>query len=280
MKRPIALSLLLLPVLATAHSGTWHWEFEEHETIDRTFKLAAGGSAAKLAADTVNGFIHVTGNAGAEIQVKVQKHVFARSKEAMADARKDVKLDMTQQDNVVRLSADGPFRWRGGEDDYGYRVIFDCEIQVPVGAALDLHTLNGAIQVKNSSGDFQIRTLNGPVEMEEIGGSGSVHTLNGRVKVAFSRNPARESSFHTLNGAIDVYFHSTPDVDLAWHTLHGGLFADFEVTTVPGAIKGAGHGDRLVYRTGGNMKVRAGKGGPELSFHTLNGPIRLHSKGV
>ena len=111
-----------------------------------------------------------------------------------------------------------------------------------------------------------------------MGGSGSVDTLNGSVKVAFSRNPARESSFHTLNGPIEVYFHSSPDADLSFHTLNGGVYSDFDVTTVPTTIKGGTSGNRFLYRSGGNMKVRAGKGGPELSFHTLNGSIRLHSK--
>ncbi len=272
MKRRIALSLLLLPVLAQARAAERHWELDERETIDRTFQVAAGDNVARLTVDTLRGYIHVTGTAGAQIVVKVRKHIFARSKEAMADAKKDVKFEMTQQGNAVKLYADGPFRWHGSDEERGYRVVFDCEIQAPSGAALELHTLNSAIQVKNSSGDFQLHSLNGGIEMEEIGGSGSVHTLNGGVKVAFSRNPAKASTFHTLNGAIDMYFHSTPDVELALHTLNGGLFADFDVTTVAGA------GGRFVYRRGGNMRVRAGKGGPELSIHTLNGAVRLHSK--
>jgi hypothetical protein len=98
------------------------------------------------------------------------------------------------------------------------------------------------------------------------------------VKVAFSRNPARKSSFHTLNGSIDIYFHSTPDADLEFHTLHGEVWSDFEVTSLPVNVKGENSGTRYVYRSGGDMRVRAGKGGPELTLHTLNGSIRLHSK--
>jgi hypothetical protein len=38
---------------------------------------------------------------------------------------------------------------------------------------------------------------------------------------------------------------------------------------------------RYVYRSSRhNMQVRAGKGGPELTFHSLNGPIRLYTKGI
>jgi DUF4097 and DUF4098 domain-containing protein YvlB len=100
------------------------------------------------------------------------------------------------------------------------------------------------------------------------------------VKVAFSRNPTKDSSFHTLNGSVDLYFASNPDADLDLHTSNGGVYADFEVTTLPVTVKGQNLNNRMIYRTGGEMKVRAGKGGPQLSLHTLNGSIRLHSKGA
>jgi len=100
------------------------------------------------------------------------------------------------------------------------------------------------------------------------------------VKVAFSRNPVHDSTFHTLNGSVDLYFASNPDADLNLNTLHGGVYADFDVTTLPMTVKGENLNSRMIYRSGGEMKVRAGKGGPQLSLHTLNGSIRLHSKGA
>jgi hypothetical protein len=105
-----------------------------------------------------------------------------------------------------------------------------------------------------------------------------VKTLNGAVSVAFARNPEAQSSFDTLNGAIDVYFQPALSADISFKTLHGGVYSDFDVTTVPTVIRGDGSGTRFIYRSGGNMKVRAGKGGAALSFRTLNGAIRLHSK--
>jgi hypothetical protein len=56
------------------------------------------------------------------------------------------------------------------------------------------------------------------------------------------------------------------------------VFADFDVTTMPSTVKGELSGNHYVYRSGGSMKVRAGKGGPEISVHTMNGSIRLYSK--
>jgi hypothetical protein len=280
----IALAAVSISLLAAQHRQS-DWTFEDRETINRTFKVAAGDNVSKLLVDNVNGFIHVTGGAGSEIRVKVEKHIRGESQSDLDRAKHDVTVDMSQDGNSVKLYENGPFRSPGGgvnwsSDRYRYSVTFDYEIEAPSGAQLELKELNGAIAVKNSSGNFKVNTLNGKIDMQEIAGAGSVRSLNGAVKVAFTRNPTAESSFHTLNGPIDIYFQPSLDADISFKTLHGGVYSDFDVTTVPAVLQGEGSGTRFVYRTGGNMKVRAGKGGPALSFHTLNGAIRLHSKAA
>jgi hypothetical protein len=276
MKRALALSLLILPMLAARSNDDWREE--DRETIHKTFRVASGENAAKLISDQMNGPIRVTGGSGSEIQVTVEKRIRAESRSDLADAKREVKLEMTQDGNSVKLYEDTPDRHGDGWHRRHYSVVFECDIQVPSGAALDLRTMNGTIEVRNTTGDYKIHTMNGKVEMDDIGGTGPVETMNGSVHVAFVRNPARESSFRTMNGSIDVYFHSDPDADFNIETMHGGVFADFDVTTMPTTVKGDISGTRVTYRTGGNMKVRAGKGGPEISLHTMNGSIRLHSK--
>ena len=168
------------------------WTFEDRETINRTFKVAAGDNVSKLLVDNVNGSIHVTGGAGAEIQVRVEKHIRAESQSDLDRAKQDVTADMSQDGNAVKLYENGPFRTRDGvnwsSDRYRYSVTFDYEIQAPSGTQVELKELNGAIEVKNLSGTFKVHTLNGKIDMQEIGGSGSVRSLNGAVKVAFTRN--------------------------------------------------------------------------------------------
>lgn len=279
----IALAAALVPLLAAQHRQS-DWTFEDRETINRTFKVAAGENVSKLLVNNVNGSIHVTGGTGSEFQVKVEKHVRAESQSDLDRAKHDVMVDMSQDGNSVKLYESGPFRTRDGVNwssgRYRYSVTFDYEIQAPSGAQLELKELNGAIEVKNASGNFKVNTLNGKIDMQEIEGSGSVKSLNGAVRVAFTRNPAAESSFDTLNGPIDIYFQPSLNADIAFKTLHGGVYSDFDVTTVPTVIKSDGSGARFIYRTGGDMKVRAGTGGPALSFRTLNGAIRLHSKSA
>jgi len=279
----------VLPVLAAGQSRDRDWKFEDREALRRTFDVAGGSGPAKLLVDNISGFVHVTGAAGRQVEISVERSTRAESSEALAAAKRDVKLDMDQQGNSVRLYVDGPFRSLGGvrnrgDQYYGYRVNFDYEIRVPEQTELVLKTVNnGEIVVKRTSGPFEIHGLNGGIDLEEVTGYGSVHTLNGKVKVAFSSNPTRDSEFRTLNGTVDVYFQPNLNADLDFHTLNGGVYSDFAVTAKPGVISSpdSGGSGRFVYRSDGRSREgRAGAGGPHLSFHSLNGAIRLHSKGL
>jgi hypothetical protein len=289
MKKFMLLTLALLPVAAQAQrSRDRNWKFEDRETIQRTFDVTSGSGPAKLLVDNISGFVHVTGYSGTQVQVSVEKHIRAESNEAVAAAKRDVKLDLSQQGNSVRLYVDGPFRsshgtnYRGDEY-YGYRVSFDYEIQVPAATELVLKTINnGDIVVKRTSGPYDIHGLNGGIEMDEISGSGSVRTLNGPVKVAFSKNPEHDSEFHTLNGRVDLYFQPGLNANLHFHTLNGGIYSDFELSSMPPRDSGAETVNaRFVYRSDRrNMDARAGSGGPQLTLYTLNGKILLHSKAL
>jgi hypothetical protein len=290
MRRIAVFALLVLPSALSAqrHDRERDWKFEDRETIRRTFDVTAGSNAPKLLVDNVSGFVHVTGYSGTQVQVSVDKHIRAESNEALAAAKRDVKLDMSQQGNSVRLYVDGPFRSGNGgnyrgDDYYGYQVDFDYEIQVPEAAELVLKTINhGDIVVKRTSGPYEIHGLNGGIEMDDISGSGSVKTLNGPLKISFRKNPVKDSQFDTLNGRVDVYFQPGLDADLNFHTLNGGVYSDFELTAAPPQNAGGDNvNGKFVYRSDRrSTSGRAGKGGPALSFRSLNGRILLHSKAL
>jgi hypothetical protein len=273
------MTLILLPALAWGQRDERNWKFENRETIHRSFDVSSASNAKKLLVDNMNGFIHVNGYGGKEVQVTVEKHIRAESNEAMAEAQRDVKLDMSQQGNFVRLYEDGPFRNHSrGDRYYGYHVDFDFEIQVPSDTELVLKGFNQEIEVKKTAGDFDIHGFNGGIDMEDVSGSGAVETFNGKVKVAFSKNPARETHFKTFNGSVDVYFQPTLDADLHFKTFHGAIYTDFEVNAVS---SGESKNGKFIYRSSHRMTAgRTGKGGPELSFDTFNGSIRLHSKAL
>lgn len=282
-----ALILVLLPALAAAqrHREPRSWKVEDREKIDRSFTLS-GGDPHKLLVDNVSGFVHVTGTAGAQVRVSVAKHIGADSGAAMTEAKRDVKLDITQQGNFVRLYVDGPFRngsgvnYRG-DDYYGYRVTFDYDIQVPYDTEVTLKTVMDNIELRNTTGDFTITGVNGGIDASELSGSGTIRTVNGPVKAGFARNPSKPSEFRSVNGAIDVYFQPGVNADLDFRTLNGGIYTDFDVTTRPVQASSQNVNGKFLYRVDHrSMAARAGSGGPALKFDTVNGAIRLHSKGL
>lgn len=283
MRRLAWILLAAAPLVAQRHYNERDWNLDERESIRHTFDLSRGSGAKKLLVDNVRGFVHVTGSSGSEARVVVEKHIFAASQEAMAEAKRDVKLDLSQQGNLARIYADGPFRTRDGvnyrgDDSYGYRVVFDIDVQVPRDTELALKTINGGIQVKDTAADYEVSELNGGIAMEGISGAGSIRTLNGKVSVTYARNPDRPVSFKTLNGSIDVWFQPGLNADLSFDRLNGAVYTDFEVTARPITVSGNLSGGKLIYRGGRTIAGRAGSGGPELKFQTLNGTIRLHSK--
>lgn len=288
--RQLALVVCMVPCLlgqafGQSRDDDRNWKFEDKETIRRSFDVSAGSEPKRLLVDNVNGFVHVTGYSGKEVQVTVEKSTRAWSKTALEEAKRDVKLDLSQQGNFVRLYVDGPFRAGNGvnyrgDDYYGYRVNFDYEIQAPPGVELVIKTVNrGEIVVKKTTGDFEIHGINGGIEMEEVVGSGSVRTINGPVKVTFAKNPTQDCRFYTLNGKLDVYFQPGLNADLGFKTFNGSVYTDFDITALPvQAAAGEQRNGKFVYRSNRSMSARAGKGGPELSFEAFNGTIRLWNR--
>ena len=113
--------------------------------------------------------------------------------------------------------------------------------------------------------------------MTGIANSGAAHTVNGPVSVHFTRNPPAASSFKSVNGALDVYLRPQLSADLVFKTLNGQIFSDFDVTARPTpAAAVEQRSGRYVYHSNRMTSGRVGQGGPELSFNTLNGNIRLH----
>ena len=268
MKMLILAAVVWLPLFA---------DVEDRSTETRAFE---GGRLVMV--DNVNGSIEVAGSDGNEVRVEVSKRIQAETPERLEAARREVKLDMEQSGDTVKLYVDGPFRCQCGDRSLrsqheGYSVVYDFKVTAPRSARVDLYTVNhGHIIVRGIAGDFNISNVNGGVEMTDIGGSGHARTVNGPVKVAFSRNPAAASVFETVNGAVDVTFRRGLAADVRVDTLHGGVFTDFEVGALPQAQPERRDGHYIFHgRTSG---VRIGGGGVELKMKTINGDILIREQ--
>jgi len=253
----------------------------EQETIRKTFSLPAAHKTLEV--DNVFGSIVVTGGAGDQVQLVVEKTLRAESVERMAAAKKEVKLDITEQPDLLKLYVDGPFRCHcddgcdGWHGDRGYSVKMDFTLQVPQNVDIKLRTVNsGRVQVKDVTGNFSVRNVNGGIEMVNVAGSGQARTVNGPVKVSFRENPRENSEFGTINGNVELSFVRGLAADFRFKTFNGNIYSDFEMTSLPPRpVQAEQHNGHFRYRSDRFTGGRVGSGGPEIKADNLNGDIRV-----
>jgi hypothetical protein len=256
-------------------------KLHDQETIRKTFALPAAHKTLEV--DNVFGSIVVTGVAGDQVQLVVEKTIHAESEERMAAAKKEVKLDITEQPDLLKLYVDGPFRCHcddecgGWHGDRGYSVKMDFTLQVPQNVDVKLRTVNsGRVQVKDVTGKFSVRNVNGGIEMANIAGSGQARTVNGPVKVSFRENPRENSDFGTVNGNVELSFVRGLAADFRFKTFNGNIYSDFEMTSLPPRpVQADQHNGRFRYRSDRFTGGRVGSGGPEIKADNLNGDIRV-----
>ena len=282
-------------VLAAVLWGANDWadaqsRYPVRDTRTLTRTLRFGGAADRtLDVRTVSGSIHVIAADVPDVQIEVRRVTRARSDADWRDAERDVMLDFVDNDArvraVVREAGDvvcgEPSGNRGRAWRPRYEVAFEFTIRVPRRINLQLCAMNGdEIRVEGTDGEFDINHLNGPITMIGIRGSGSAETLNGAVTVSFAEAPRGMSWLKTLNGNVEATFPAGLSADLQLKTRNGDLLTDFDVEVLPQpAAAGERRNGMFVYRSDGSARVRAGRGGTEITMETMNGDVRVLRAG-
>jgi hypothetical protein len=253
----------------------------DHETIRKSFSMPAAAHKS-LEVDNVFGSIEVVGGASDQVELVVEKTIRAESKDALELARKEVTLDITQQEGALKLYVNGPFRChcddcRGSRDREGYIVKMDFQLRVPRDIDTKVKTVNeGRVLVRNVNGNFIARNVNGDIEMDHVAGSGTAHTVNGPVKISFRENPRESSGFQSVNGNIELFFVHGLSADFRFKTFNGGVYSDFPVTALPAHALQEDHRDgKTIFRADRFTGARINSGGPEIKIENLNGDIRI-----
>ena len=167
---------------------------------------------------------------------------------------------------------------RRGDDDRT-KVRVDFEVRLPKSATLDVCTVNsGTLKVEGTEGRYTLRNVNGDLEMVRVRGAGRASTVNGDLEASFTAPPDAAAEFRTVNGHVDVTLPASLSADLRLKSMNGGLYTDFETTPLPSKATGERRNGRFTYRADRYASVRVGKGGPELTFETLNGDVQVRKQ--
>ncbi len=253
----------------------------DEEKIQKSFTLPAAGHKS-LEIDNVWGSIEVVADTTDKVELTVARTNQAESKEKLERAKKEVTLEVSQEEGALKLYVNGPFRCqcddcRHSRDDEGYRVKMDFLVHVPRDIDIKVKTVNeGRVKVSNINGSFVVRNVNGDIEMVNMAGSGTARTVNGPVIVSFRQNPRENSDFKTVNGNVEIRFAHDLSADFRFKTFNGGIYSDFPVTSLPvHAIEAEHKGSKVVYRADRFTGARVNAGGPEIQIENLNGDIRI-----
>ncbi len=271
---------LAVPCLAGSHPDSW--PVREQETIQKTLTIA--GDPMRVVVDNVFGYVHVTGTSGSEVRMTAHKSIRAESDNDLQEAKREISLNTSEKPGTVSVYYDAPWRCNGRQDGCHdnsrrfYEVVFDIDIEVPRTARLVISTVNGGdVRIQKTAGDFDIKNVNGGISMTDVDGSGEVDTVNGPVTVRFAQNPPGPTHFKSINGELNVYFQPGFAGNLQFKTMNGEVFTDFDVAQRAGMpVQPERRDGKFVYRSSGFRAGRVGNGGPDLSFETLNGNIKLH----
>jgi hypothetical protein len=274
------INLALPEAIAAVSRDSDDFRTHDEETIQKSFAMPAGRKSLEI--DNIWGSIEVIADTTDKVELSVARSNRAESKERLEKAKKEVTLDISQEDGALKLYVNGPFRCqcddcRHSRDDEGYRVKMDFKVHVPREIDIKVKTVNeGRVVVKNTNGSFLVRNVNGDIEMDNVTGSGTARTVNGPVTVSFRQNPRENSDFKTVNGNVELRFAHDLSADFRFKTFNGGIYSDFPVTAMPvHAIEEERRGGKMVYRADRFTGARVNAGGPEIQIENLNGDIRI-----
>jgi len=220
------------------------------KVFEQTYPLKSGG---EFVLENVNGSVHVEGWDRNEVEVRAVKT-------AQNDPRDVDRVEIDVESHPCRV--DVHTRYPDGE---GAGVAVEYHIHVPNRVLLgSVHTVNGNLIVRGIDGGGELRSVNGDVEVLESSGRFNAKTTNGNLRLELRElGDGAPMNLETVNGSVELGLPWDARADLNVRNMNGDLYSEFPVTSttaLPGSQ--AFHG-------------RVGRGGGAISVRTVNGGIRL-----
>lgn len=257
-------------------------------TIRETVEVDAT-EACRVIVANVWGDIRIRGHRREVVSVVAVETVRAESEAAAERAAREVALEVGSADDALLILVDGPFRdrrdWRRWSADHrhrGYTVVYDLEVEVPSRCDLEARTVNeGEIVAADVAGALAVSNVNGGIRLDRMSGpGGTVTTVNGPIEAEFLRGPTELLAFRSVNGRIETTFPALLAADLRLQTTWGEMWSELELAPLAAPPPTRRRRDgRLIIESGRGAALRAGTGGPEISFETLNGDILIRKEG-
>lgn len=222
--------------------------------------------------ENTNGKIQVNTWEKSAVRIVAHQTVRARTYRAAEAFLKEVKINIRQFSNEIRISSDYPRQ----ESFSGFFSLFTgsghafvsiaFELTVPQNSKLELETTNGAIEINNINEKISAKSTNGSLKFNDIQGNLDAGTTNGSIEASFSAIGADcEIEMHTTNGRIEITLPDSTSAELSARTTNGKISTDFPVQ-----VQGGFAGNKI------EGTIAGGDG--RINLHTTNGSISIRKR--
>ncbi|MFD2568151.1 DUF4097 family beta strand repeat-containing protein [Pseudotenacibaculum haliotis] len=287
--------VFLLTSITAVSAQYYDKKFKNEETLRKELTFTRASSDNILVVDNIYGSIDVKGYNGSTIKVKVTKTIYADTQKDLQKGKEEIGIKSAKKDDAVYVYLDSPyshFNPETGEFDYReyshnyrrnykhrkkrmYKYKLDFEIMVPKGASIDVKAVNkGNITVEDVHGKLLIvRNINGAIDMKNVSGQTDVNALNKDINITYAKNPTKESWYKSLNGDINIKFKEGLDATISYKTMNGGFYTNFDVERTTPTLKKTQEKRRkgTKYKVNSNRHFKIGNGNVHLHFDQLNG---------
>ena len=216
-----------------------------------------GRAGTMLEIENVNGSIQATTTTEPDVEIVAEMRDDAEGAAGVVVTRNATGVSFcVRAEHVTTASCDGHGR-------HGRGAAVNVTVRVPEGLHLVARTVNGRVHVRGLIGRVEANAVNGQVLLEEVRDV-RASSVNGQVRATFANGAFRGPvELSTVNGGVSVELPAGTDADLRADTVRGHV--DVEL---PGAADLRGR----------HVRVALGRGGHELSLHTVHGSIHVEER--
>ena len=265
MKLPIVFAAAMLAAACDVQVGEQglSLDISHGRALDewvRTYTLPATGT---LEIVNVNGLIEASPSSGAQVEVRAEREIRSASEENSKALLQ--KVDMREEVSADRVRIEARADVDGGR---GRRTNLSVtyHVRVPAGLAVSFKTENGDVRLENLSGRMTASTTNGGITGRALSGPVTADSVNGGVQMDFA-SIAGDVRVSTTNGGVRIDLPADAKATLDATCVNGGIDVDEQLTVQ------ASETSRR--RLSGTLNG----GGPRISAQTVNGGIRIRTRG-
>ncbi|TCL01000.1 hypothetical protein EV198_3018 [Roseivirga ehrenbergii] len=262
----------------------------ETETVKKSFTVK-NEKATWFAVCNIEGNIEVEAHDENTIEIEVQKQISGNQSE-IKQGMEEVKLDFAQGDGFVRARFTTPnnqvrekddplacgWDWNQDRERVNYRARLDYKVKVPRNISVKISTVNNSdLYIKGVKGEVYANNVNGDVRLIDVESNTKASTVNGKIEVNYLKMPTEFAEFQTVNGEIEIFAPANLGAIYNFESQWGEVYSDFDFSQKlsPKLVANKGERGGTKYKIDNSNSYQVGSGGPEFSFKTLNGDIRV-----